>query len=306
MRTTTTTKKAVRTTTTTKKAVRTTTTGREGGSACAPETSPTAPRTTVKTTPATPAQLEYAAFLAGETGSDRPDPATLTTRSADILIRYLKKAVRTTTTGREGGSACAPETSPPARRTPLKAKPATAAQLAYVAFLADEVATDQPNPAMLTVRSADRAIQDLKARRALRQPGRDRRCRPVPRTVQAQSDRTDRTAPIDGCPASARRARIDVLEVTLEQWRSRTDPATVQEWERELAELAAAAIAEEDRHREGLRPPGSCAAGSPPATTCNDGRRGRAAKVLAALEQRIRQAAAWVMTGGAVSGPPPG
>ena len=220
-------------------------------------------------------------------------------------------AVRTDadSTGRDPGPSCAPETPPPARRSPVKATPATPAQLDYLALLADGVGIDRPDPSTLTTRSADHLIRDLKPRYARREERRrhgDRRCKSVPRAVKAQIERTDRSAPIHGCPASARRARIDVLEVTLEQWRSRTDPATVQEWERELAELAAAAITEEDRHREGLRPPGSCAAGSPPATTCNDGRRGRAAKVLAALEQRIRQAAAWVMTGGAVSGPPPG
>ena len=235
------------------------------------------------------------------------DPSTATTTTTTTT------GVRTTTTtttgvspdrstGRDPGPACAPETSPPpARRTPANDKPATARQLEYVRFLADEVSTDPPNPATLTARTADRVIRDLTARYAPRRERRDRRRQPVPSTVQAQSDRTDRTEPIHGCSASARRARIDVLTLTIEQWQSRTDPATVQAWKHELAQL----ITEDDRHREGLRPPGSSAAGSPPATTC-DGRRGRAAKALAALEQRIRQAAAWVMTGWAVSGAPPG
>ena len=170
---------------------------------------------------------------------------------------------------------CSPETSPPARRTPVKAKPVTEAQLEYLAFLADEVGTDRPSPSTLTVRTADRAIQDLKARRALGRERRDCRRRPVPETVQAQTDRTDRTAPIHGCPASARRARIDVLDLSLELWRTRTDPATVQAWEHERAQLtAAAAITEEDRHREGLRPHGSSAAGSPPPPgACEDKQR---------------------------------
>ena len=225
--------------------------------------------------------------------------ATMTTTTATTAVRTDADS-----TGRDPGPSCAPETSPPARRTPVKAKPATAAQLVYVAFLAGKVGATRPDPSTLTTRSADELIRDLKPRyaRFKREERRDRRCHPVPSAVREQIARTDRSAPIHGCPASVRRARIDVLEVTLERWRSRTDPATVQEWERELAELTAAAITEEDRHREGLRPSGSCAAGSPPATTCN----GRAAKVLAALEQRIRQAAAWVMTGWAVSGPPPG
>ena len=229
-------------TTTTTTAVRTNadSTGRDPGPACAPETSPP-PR----------------------------DPSTAATTTTT--------AVRTNadSTGRDPGPACAPETSPPAaRRTPANDKPATEAQLEYLAFLADEVATDQPSPATLTARTADRVIRDLTARYAPRRERRDRRRQPVPSTVQAQSDRTDRTAPIHGCPASACRHRIDVLAVTLEQWRSRTDPATVQAWKNELAQL----ITEEDRHREGLRPPGSSAAGSPPApaapvtTECNDGR----------------------------------
>ena len=201
------------------------------------------------------------------------DPSTATTTTTTTA------AVRTDadSTGRDPGPSCAPETSP----APAKAKPATAAQLVYVAFLAGKVWATRPDTSTLTTRSADALIRDLKPRyaRFKREERRDRRCHPVPSAVREQIARTDRSAPIHGCPASVRRARIDVLEVTLEQWRSRTNPATVQEWERELA----AAITEEDRHREGLRPPGSCAAGSPPATTCN----GSAAKVLAALEQRI-------------------
>ncbi len=102
-------------------------------------------------------------------------------------------------------------------------------------------------------------------RRRRRRERRDRRRRPVPKTVQAQTDRTDRTALIFGCPASARRARIDVLELSLEQWRSRSDSATVQAWERELAQLIAEAITKKDHHHEGRCPPGSSAAGSPPA-----------------------------------------
>ena len=72
-------------------------------------------------------------------------------------------AVRTgvDSTGRDPGPACAPETPPPARRTPAKAKPATPRQLEYVAYLADEVGISPPNPSALNIRSAHRAIRDL-------------------------------------------------------------------------------------------------------------------------------------------------
>ena len=43
----------------------------------------------------------------------------------------------------------------------------------------------------------------------------------------------DRTHPRIPLPVS--------LEIALEQWRSRSDPATVLEWERELGQLTAAA-----------------------------------------------------------------
>ena len=266
-------------TTTTTTAVRTDadSTGRDPGPACAPETSPpprdpstaTTTTTTAVRTNADSTGRDPGPACAPETSPPPRDPSTATTTTTT--------AVRTNadSTGRDPGPACAPETSPPAaRRTPANDKPATEAQLEYLAFLADEVATDQPSPATLTARTADRVIRDLTARYAPRRERRDRRRQPVPSTVQAQSDRTDRTAPIHGCPASACRHRIDVLAVTLEQWRSRTDPAIVQAWKNELAQL----ITEEDRHREGLRPPGSSAAGSPPApaapvtTECNDGR----------------------------------
>ena len=91
-------------------------------------------------------------------------------------------AVRTEgdSTGRDPGPACAPETSPPTRRTPacapetspptrrapVQAKPATPPQLEYVAFLADELDVSRPDPSTLTVRSADRVIRDFKARHA--------------------------------------------------------------------------------------------------------------------------------------------
>ena len=217
--TTTTATTGVRTTTTTTTGVSPDrSTGRDPGPACAPETSPP-PR----------------------------DPSTTTTTTTTTAVRTDADS-----TGRDPGPACAPETSPPpARRTPANDKPATARQLEYVRFLADEVSTDPPNPATLTARTADRVIRDLTARYAPRRERRDRRRQPVPSTVQAQSDRTDRTEPIHGCSASARRARIDVLTLTIEQWQSRTDPATVQAWKHELAQL----IAEDDRHREGLRPP---------------------------------------------------
>ena len=78
-------------------------------------------------------------------------------------------------------------------------------------------------------------------RRRRRRDRRDRRRRPLPSNVREQIARTDRSQPIHGCPASARRARIVNLELSLERWRSRTDPAIVQDWQRELEQLTAAA-----------------------------------------------------------------
>ena len=100
---------------------------------------------------------------------------------------------------------CSPETSPPARRTPVKAKPVTEAQLEYLAFLADEVGTDRPSPSTLTVRTADRAIQDLKARRALGQERRDCR-RQGTDNIRAEIH-SKGSAQALGCPRAGLRAR---------------------------------------------------------------------------------------------------
>ena len=84
---------------------------------------------------------------------------------------------------------------------------------------------------------------DRAARQERRRRRRNRRRRPVPRIVREQIARTDRSQPIQGCPASARRARIVNLELSLERFRNRTDPATVQAWRRELEQLTTAAAA---------------------------------------------------------------
>ena len=226
------------TTTTTTTAVRTgnAPTGRDPGPSCAPETSPP-PR----------------------------DPSTATATTT--------KAVRTNadSTGRDPGPSCAPETSPPARRTPANAKPATARQLEYVAFPRRRSGHRPAEPVLAhRTNSRPRHPRPHSTVCAVRRERRDRRCQPVPSTVQAQSDRTDRTAPIRGCPASARRHRIDVLELALEQWRPRTDPATVQAWEREIAALTAAAITEEDRHRDPRPPIAIMTCGAAPPTAFSD------------------------------------
>ena len=116
---------------------------------------------------------------------DPSTPTTTTTKKAVMTGRATTTTTKAVMPGTDPGRgpfriwaskfsaifrsrpSCSPETSPPARRTPVKAKPATEAQLEYLAFLADEVGTDRPSPSTLTVRTADRAIQDLKARRAL-------------------------------------------------------------------------------------------------------------------------------------------
>ena len=95
----------------------------------------------------------------------RANPTTTAVRTANPTTTT---AVRTEgdSTGRDPGPACAPETSPPTRRTPVKAKPATPPQLEYVAFLADELDVSRPDPSTLTVRSADRVIRDFKVQYA--------------------------------------------------------------------------------------------------------------------------------------------
>ena len=84
---------------------------------------------------------------------------------------------------------------------------------------------------------ADREADREERRRRRRRERRDRRRQPLPKTVIEQIARTDRSQPIRGCPASVQKARIDTLELSLEQWRSRSDPAKVEAWERELREL---------------------------------------------------------------------
>ena len=89
-------------------------------------------------------------------------------RATTTTATTTKKAVRTDgdSTGRDPGPSCAPETPPPARRTPGKDKPATPRQLEYVAYLADELGIPQPNLLTLTKRSAHREIRDLALRLA--------------------------------------------------------------------------------------------------------------------------------------------
>ena len=136
--------------------------------------------------------------------------ATTTTTTATTAVRTDADS-----TGRDPGPSCAPETPPPARRSPVKATPATPAQLDYLALLADGVGIDRPDPSTLTTRSADHLIRDLKPRYARREERRrhgDRRCKSVPRAVKAQIERTDRSAPIHGCarqrpPSPHRRPR---------------------------------------------------------------------------------------------------
>ena len=98
---------------------------------------------------------------------ERATTATATTTKA-VMPKRATTATTTTavrtggdSTGRDPGPACAPETPPPARRTPAKAKPATPRQLEYVAYLADEVGISPPNPSALNIRSAHRAIRGL-------------------------------------------------------------------------------------------------------------------------------------------------